>query len=167
MIEDIKINDNTVIRSASQQDIDTVESNLRRGDFEECAIVGDRDAWHAKVQEFERCYSIWNSNKLVGYCGVLIPPGQTALTTSRWLCFLSTVWANSIKVSFVRNSRKVMKEIIARCPDYVEEFLSMPMADYRGSVIWHERVLKMHRKGECEILGHKHIIYTISRKDVE
>jgi hypothetical protein len=71
-----------------------------------------------------------------------------------------------MKVSFVKDSRAVMREIVRHTPEHVTRFISMPAAAYRGSVIWHERVLKMHRNQTVIINDHEHIIYTIDRKEV-
>lgn len=160
---EIKVTERAMMRPATQEDIDLVEATLREGDRAECEIFAD---WHQDIADFEDCWAIFGHGKLVGYCGVMVHPGQTALAPTRWLCFLSTQAVDGMKVSFVKDSRAVMREIVRRTPEHVTRFISMPSAAYHGSVIWHERVLKMHRAQEVLIKKHKHIVYTIDRKDV-
>lgn len=156
----------STIRPSTQRDIDEVELTLREGDRRECEILGSREAWHQKVENFESCWTIHINGKLVGYCGVAIPLGKTSLYPVRWLCFLSTTNADKMKVSFVKNSRSVLKAIIASTPSHVSIFLSMPMAAYRGSVIWHKRILKMQEINHCNLFGHEHILFKITRKEI-
>lgn len=163
---EIKVTERAMIRPATQEDIDRVEATLRAGDRAECEIFGDKSAYHAKVSEFEQCWAIYGRGELVGYCGVLITPGTTALAPTRWLCFLSTEAVNGMKISFVRDSRAVMKAIVERTPEHVTRFYSMPMSSYHGSIIWHERILKMKKSSVVMVNGHEHTLYTIERKEV-
>jgi hypothetical protein len=160
---EIKVTERAMIRPATQEDIDLVEATLRDGDRAECEIFAN---WHQDIADFEKCWAIFGHGKLVGYCGVMVHSGQTALAPVRWLCFLSTQAVDTMKVSFVKDSRAVMREIVRHTPEHVTRFISMPAAAYRGSVIWHERVLKMHRNQTVIINDHEHIIYTIDRKEV-
>lgn len=162
---EIHVTERAMIRPATQEDIDSAEANLRAGDKAECEIFGEKSVWHARVEDFESCWAIFGRGKLVGYCGVMIQPGTTALSPLRWLCFLSTEAVDKMRVSFVKDSRAVMKQIINKTPDHVHTFYSMPAATYHGSIIWHERVLKMRRFKNSVVNGHKHIIYTIGRKE--
>lgn len=164
---EIQVTERAMIRPATQEDIDLVEETLRDGDRAECEIFGPHKMWHQDIEDFEECWAIFGHNKLVGYCGVYIEPGQTILSPIRWLCFLSTQAVDGMKISFVKDSHAVMREIVRRTKGHVTRFVSMPMADYRGAVIWHERVLKMHRFKTVKIYNHEHIIYTIERKEVE
>jgi hypothetical protein len=163
---EIQVTERAMIRPATQEDIDLVEETLRDGDRAECEIFGPHKMWHQDIEDFEECWAIFGHGKPVGYCGVMVHPGQTALAPVRWLCFLSTQAVDGMKISFVKDSRAVMREIVRRTKEHVTRFISMPAAAYHGSVIWHERVLKMHRSQEVLINNHKHIIYTIDRKEV-
>jgi hypothetical protein len=163
---ELRVTERAMMRPATQEDIDLVEVTLRAGDRAECEIFGPRKMWHQDIDDFEECWAIFGHGKLVGYCGVYIEPGQTALSPARWLCFLSTQAADTMKVSFVRHSRAVLKEIVKRTSEHVETFLSMPMNAYRGSIIWHERVLKMHKSREAMINNHPHTIFYTTRKEV-
>lgn len=163
---EIKVTERAMMRPATQEDIDLVEATLRAGDRAECEIFGDKSAYHAKVDDFETCWAIFGYGKLVGYCGVLITPGTTALAPTRWLCFLSTESVDKMKISFVRDSIAVMKVIIERTPEHVTRFYSMPMSEYRGSIIWHERILKMKKSSVVMVNGHEHTLYTIERKEI-
>lgn len=163
---EVQVTERAMMRPATQEDIDLVEDTLRAGDRAECEIFGPRKKWHQDLDDFEECWAIFGHGKLVGYCGVYIEPGQTILSPVRWLCFLSTQAVDGMKISFVKDSRAVMREIVRRTKEHVTRFVSMPMADYHGSIIWHERVLKMHRFKIVEIYKHDHVIYTIERKEV-
>jgi hypothetical protein len=156
----------STIRPSTQRDIDEVELTLREGDRRECEILGSREIWHQKLENFESCWTIHINGKMVGYCGVGIPIGGTALSPIRWLCFLSTTNVDSMKLSFVKESRNVLKAIIESTPSYVTTFYSMPMADYRGSVIWHKRILKMQEINHFNIFGHEHILFKTTRKEM-
>lgn len=160
---ELRVTERAMMRPATQEDIDLVEASLRAGDRAECEIFAD---WHQDIADFEDCWAIFGHGKLVGYCGVMVHPGQTALAPVRWLCFLSTQAVDAMKVSFVKDSRAVMREIVRRTPEHVTRFISMPAVAYHGSVIWHERVLNMHRDQTVLIENHEHIIYTIDRKEV-
>ena len=160
---EITVTERATMRTATQEDIDRVEATLRAGDRAECEIFED---WHQDINEFETCWAIYGSGELIGYCGVLITPGTTALAPTRWLCFLSTESADKMKISFVRDSRAVMKAIIERAPEHVTRFYSMPMSEYRGSIIWHERILKMKKCAVVMVNGHEHTLYTIERKEI-
>lgn len=162
----IHVTAKTMIRSATQEDINNVEESLRVGDLAECEIVGSRDQWHQNISDFEQCWAVFIQDHLVGYCGIMIHPGETALSRNRWICFLSTTEADQMKITFVKDSRAVLKAIVERTLSHVDTFLTAPSAEYAGSVIWHERVLKMHRTSSFLYNNHEHYVYQIDRKEI-
>ena len=160
---EIELEHGVTIGPSVQADIDYVEDNFRDGDrMEHESLGGGRTVLDA----FERCWTIRIRGKIVGYCGVMLFPGDSILSARRVLCFMSCENANAAKVTFVRMSRAVMREIAARTPSWVTEFHSSPDSEYRGSLIWHERVLNMHRVGAIVYKGRELVHYTISRKEI-
>ena len=160
---EITLEHGVTIKPSVQADIDYVEDNFRDGDrMEHESLGGGRTMLNA----FEQCWTISIRGKIVGYCGVMLFPGEPVLSARRVLCFMSCGNANAAKVTFVRMSRAVMREIAARTPSWVAEFHSSPDSEYRGSLIWHERVLNMHRVGTIAYRGRELVHYIIFRKEV-
>ena len=146
-----------------QADIDYVEVNFRAGDrMEHEALGGGRTL----LESFEQCWTIRIAGSIVGYCGIMLFPGDPMLSPRRILCFMSCENANRAKVTFVRMSRSVMREIVGRTPSWVTEYHSSPDSQYRGSLIWHERVLNMHRVGAIRFRGRELVHYMIYRKEI-
>lgn len=159
----IKVTDDVELETANQADIDYVTENFRDGDRAECeAFGGGGDT----LDLFERCWVVRIRGKVVGYCGVARVPGASWLSPYRFLCFMSCREADRMKVAFVRNSRAVMRAVVERTPPWVETFLSAPLAEYRGTIIWHERVLGMHRMGARPHNGHEVVFYAKSREEI-
>ncbi len=155
---------NVTLEPSSQDDIDYVENNFRLGDRMEHESMGNRST---SIDMFEQCWTIKIKGKIVGYCGVALFAGDSPLAERRILCFMSCENANKAKVTFVRASRLVMTEIVSRSHPWVREFHSAPDQEYRGSVIWHERTLKMHYLGNIEFNNCTLRHYVVFRKELE
>lgn len=84
----------------------------------------------------------------------------------RWLCYMSCGNAEKYRYMYVRQSREVMRRIVAETPGYVEEFRSLPAARYAQSVKWHERVLKMRRLGTARLNGEDFALFAATRREV-
>ena len=168
-----------VLSPSTQEEVDYVVAHYRAGERLEHEAAGGGPV---ALGAFESCFSIRLSclmdrpppegadgrrlDALVGYCGVMRFPHDAPLSYRRVLCFMSCENANRAKVTFVRYSRATLAAIARACPPWVTEFHSAPDAEYRGSLIWHERVLRMHRLGELPFRGRTLIHYAILRKEL-
>jgi len=159
----IDLPNDTVVETATQSDIDYVVENYREEDRKENDVFTTE---HDRVDMFEQCWAISHKGKLIGYCGIMTLPGETLLSPRRFICFMTCENANKVKVAFVKMSRAVMKEIVSRTDEWVETFFSAPVEEYHGSIIWHERVLKMRRIGESFFNNHKIIHFSTTKKEV-
>lgn len=160
----VEIGDGVSIADSTQEDIDYVEANFREGEKVEHESLG---GGRTMLGIFERCWTVRNGEDIIGYCGVAIPDGDTVLSNLRFLCYMSCTNADRVKVKYVRWSRRVMREIVARTRPWTDTYLSLPNVRYRGSVIWHERVLKMRCLREEEWRGERFKIFATTRKEVE
>ena len=59
-----------------------------------------------------------------------------------------------------------MREIVRRTRPWVNTFLSLPNVKYPGSVIWHERVLKMHFERLVHFKNETFKLFTATRKEL-
>ena len=160
----IEIGDGVTIEDSVQEDVDWIESHFREGDrLEHEALGGGRTT----LDIFERCWTVRNGDDIIGYCGIAIPDGDTVLSNLRFLCYMSCVNADKAKVKYVKMSRPVMRAVVARTPPWVDTYLSLPNVKYRGSVIWHERVLKMRCLREETWRGETFKLFAATRKEVE
>lgn len=158
----MKIGNETELVPSVQEDIDYVEANFRDGDrLEHESLGGGRTL----LSMFEECWTVRHKGEIIGYCGIGVPGGETFLSPERYLCYMSCMNAEKHKIAYVKLSRAVMKAIVAETPNYVDYFKSLPNLAYHGSVIWHERVLKMKRIREIEYRGERFILFGISREE--
>lgn len=153
----------TVIEEATQDFIDYIAENYREEDRKENDVFTTE---HDKVDMFEQCWAISHKGAPIGYCGIMIVPGETVLSSRRYVCFMTCENANKIKIAFVRMSRRVMKAIVGETRPWVTTFCSAPVEDYHGSIIWHERVLKMRRVKESVFHNHRIIHFETTRNEV-
>lgn len=160
----IDIGDGVTIEDSTQEDIDYVESNFREGDKVEHESLG---GGRTMLDIFERCWTVRNGEDIIGYCGVAIPDGDTVLSNIRFLCYMSCTNADKAKVKYVKMSRRVMKAIVAQTRPWIDTYLSLPNVKYHGSVIWHERVLKMRCLREDVWRGETFKLFVTTRKEVE
>ena len=165
MNERIEIADGVTIAESVQEEVDWIEAHFREGDRLEHEALGGGRTVIADL--FEQCWTVRNGEDLIGYCGVAIPDGDTVLSPRRFLCYMSCTNADKAKVKYVKSSRPVMKAIVARTRPWADEFLSLPNVKYRGSVIWHERVLKMRCLQEIVWKGETFKLFETTRKEVE
>ena len=152
------------IEDSVQEDVDWIEAHFREGDRLEHEALGGGRTVIADL--FERCWTVRNGEDLIGYCGVAIPDGSTVLSPERWLCYMSSVNADRAKLKYVKMSRPVMREIVSRTQPWVDTYLSLPNVKYRGSVIWHERVLKMRCLKEITWRGETFKLFCATRKEI-
>lgn len=160
----IDIGMGVTIEESVQEDVDWIEDHFREGDRIEHEALGGGRTVIADL--FEQCWTVRNGEDLIGYCGVAIPDGSTVLSPERFLCYMSCVNADKAKVKYVRMSRPVMREIVARTKPWAETFLSLPNVRYHGSVVWHERVLKMHRLRTVRFMEEDFILFKTTRTEV-
>lgn len=153
----------TRVEPATQADIDWVEAHYREGDRRGHEALG---GGRTTLGMFESCWAIRHRGALIGYCGVALPTGETWFGAKRWLCYMSATTADKVKLAYVKMSRRVMAAVVAETPPHVTTFLSAPLADYAGSVRWHERVLKMRRAGEAVYKGVRFALFATTRKEV-
>ena len=162
--ERIEIGMGVTIAPSVQDDVDWVEAHFREGDRIEHESLGGGRTVIADL--FEQCWTVRRGEDIIGYCGVAIPQGDTILSPFRYLCYMSSKVADSMKLTYVKMSRAVMRAIVERTRPWVETFLSLPNVRYRGSVIWHERVLKMHCCWEPEWRGERFKLFKATRKEI-
>ena len=160
----IDIGRGTVLGPSTQEDIDYVEANFREGERMEQAVFGSP---RTMLGDFESCWTVRHKGDVIGYFGVMIPRGMGVFAPCRWLCYMSCENANKYKLTYVRQSREVLKRVVAEVPDYVTEFRSLPAERYAMSVKWHERVLKMRRLGTAVMNGERFAVFGITRKEIE
>lgn len=159
----IELDMGVTLEESVQEDIDYVETHFREGDrLEHESLGGDPTS----IDEFEQCWTIRHDGDIIGFCGVAIPDGTTILGPERFLCYMSTTHADKVKLTYVKMSRRVMQEIVARTRPWVDVFLSLPNSEYRGSVIWHERVLKMARLCPVRFRGQDFVLFKTTRSEV-
>ena len=164
LIVKVEVGEGVTIEDSVQEDVDWIEAHFREGDrLEHEALGGGRTV----IKDlFERCWTVRNGEDLIGYCGVAIPDGSSVLSPERFLCYMSSVNADKAKVKYVKMSRRVMQEIVSRVQPWVDVFLSLPNVNYRGSVIWHERVLKMACLKEMTWRGETFKLFRATRKEI-
>lgn len=160
----IELDMGVTIEPSVQEDVDWVEAHFREGDRLEHESLGGGRTVIADL--FEQCWTARFGDDIVGYCGVAIPDGSTVLSPERWLCYMSSVNADKAKIKYVKMSRPVMREIVARTKPWVETFMSLPNVRYRGSVIWHERVLKMRRIKTVRFMNEDFVLFKTTRSEV-
>lgn len=160
----IELDMGVTIEPSVQEDVDWVEAHFREGDRLEHESLGGGRTVIADL--FEQCWTARFGDDIVGYCGVAIPEGSTVLSHERWLCYMSSVNADKAKIKYVKMSRPVMREIVARTRPWVDTFLSLPNVRYRGSVIWHERVLKMRRIKTVRFMNEDFVLFKTTRSEV-
>lgn len=158
----IDIGNETVIETATQEDIDYVEANFREGERLEHQVFGGR---RTRLSDFESCWTIRHKGDVIGYFGVAVPREATAFFPGRWMCYMSCENAEKYKYMYVKQSREVMRRVVGQLPEYVSELRSLPAARYEKSVKWHERVLRMHRMGTVNLNGEDFVMFCISRKE--
>ena len=158
----IELGYETVIETATQDDIDYVEENFREGERQEHQVFGGK---RTRLSDFETCWTVRHKGDVIGYFGVAIPRESTPFHPARWLCYMSCMNADKYKYMYVKQSRAVMRKVIEGLPEYVTEFLSLPAEKYEKSVRWHERVLRMHRMKTVELNGERFVVFGISRKE--
>ena len=160
----IELDMGVTIEPSVQEDVDWVESHFREGDRLEHESLGGGRTMIDDL--FEQCWTIRIGDDIIGYCGVAIPDGSTVLSPERFLCYMSSVNADKAKIKYVKMSRPVMREIVARTKPWVDTYLSLPNVKYHGSVIWHERVLKMERLQTVRFMGEDFILFKTTRSEV-
>ena len=158
----IELGYETVIETATQDDIDYVEENFREGERQEHQVFGGR---RTRLSDFETCWTIRHKGDIIGYFGVAVPHEATVHFPGRWLCYMSCANADKYKFMYVKQSREVMRKVIEGLPEHINDFRSMPAEKYEKSVKWHERVLRMHRMTTVEYNGERFVIFGISRKE--
>ena len=159
----IDCGDGVYLRKATQEDVDWVESHLREGDAKEHAFAeGGSD-----VEKFRTCWAVLADGYLVGYLGGDIMPHESAISRRRFVFFLSTTAVERIRVKYVRKSRDVLRAFARTAPKWVDEFVTVPLADYTGAVRWLERTLGFRRTGTCVWKGAEFLIYSKKRKELE
>ena len=160
----IELGMGVTIEESVQEDVDWIEAHFREGDrIEHEALGGGRTVIG---DLFEQCWTVRNGDDLIGYCGVAIPDGSSVLSNDRFLCYMSSVNADKAKLKYVKMSRPVMREVVARTKPWVENYLSLPNVRYRGSVLWHERVLKMRCLQEIRWRGETFKLFQATRKEI-
>lgn len=159
----IELDMGMTLEPSVQEDIEYTEANYREGDRMSHESLGGTPT---RLETFEQCWTVRHDGDVLGYCGVAIPDGTTVLGPERFLCYMSTTHVDRIKVTYVKMSRRIMQAIVARARPWVDVLLSLPHAKYRGSVIWHERVLKMHPLQEVHFMGEDFILFKTTRSEV-
>ena len=161
--EFIDCGDGVVLKTSTQDEVVWVEDHLREGDRREHAFADG----HSDVRKFRACFTVWADGKIIGYIGGGSLPHESDMSRRRFVFYLSTTEADRIKVRYVRKSRDVLRAFARTAPKWVDEFVTVPLADYTGAVRWLERVLGFTRTGSCEWRGAEFLVYSIKRKELE
>lgn len=147
----------------SEEICEYVELNLREGDRMERDFGGGT----LRLPENAPSFAVVVDGKIFGVGGFMLPADQTTLSNVRVVWFLSTEHVNGRKIYFVKNSRRVLKEMALSLPDWVDTIVAAPMNDYTMSVVWLERVIGMRKVKEVEHQGAKFSLMVMSRKELE
>lgn len=154
---------------ATEADFAWVNAHLRGMDrFEQQHFIRIGDIQRPDSPDMlERAWTIRMGGEVVGYVGLQVPPGMTALSRLRFMPMLSTEAARLRPVDYARLSRPVLAWVVRQAPPWVEAFLSAPLARYAASVRWHERTMGWRRVAEYDVGGERAVLFTISRSEVE
>ena len=66
----IELGHETVIETATQEDIDYVEENFREGERAEHRVFGGK---RTQLSDFETCWTVRHRGDVIGYFGIAIP----------------------------------------------------------------------------------------------
>ena len=109
----------TRLETSTQEDLDYIQANFREGERMEQEAV---EAGHDTLDLFEQCFTVWYKDERIGYCGIMLQPGQTILSPSRFVAYMSCENANRHKFYYVKQSRKVLKAVVDQVQPWVSEF---------------------------------------------
>ena len=153
----------TVCYAATRADFDRLNADMREEDRAECRVFGmDGD----DGRNWDEAVAIEIAGELVGIVGFGKFADGNELSRERMMFFLTTnaVWRH--RVAFVKSSRPVMRWAMnTLLPSWVNTVFSFPIATYRGSVEWQERVLGFAAYGIVAFNGIRHV-GMIKRKGV-
>ena len=153
---------------ATEADFAWVNAHLRGMDrFEQQHFIRIGDIPRPDSPDMlERAWTIRMGGEVVGYVGLQVPPGMTALSRLRFMPMLSMSQAQKMTLS-LPESRARAAWVVRQAPPWVEAFLSAPLARYAASVRWHERTMRWRRVAEYDVGGERAVLFTISRSEVE
>ena len=162
-MDNIDLGDGVTLTPSTQADFDVVNANLRAGDLAETKVFdfGRPD----RLDDMERSWTIRDGSNIVGFVALKAFGDESLLSKNRFLVQLTTNYVWKIKLKYVRYSRAVLKAVCERAPGWVTDFWTMPMKAYSGAVRWDERILKMHKVMELDIVGVPHVLFHITREE--
>ena len=163
MDEVINLGDGVTLTKSTKADFDYINAHLREGDAAEQRVFGE--GFQDSIELTERSWTIRDGAAVVGYLATVVMRGDTPLSPRRLLAEMTTNYVSSIKIKYVKFSRRVLKAVVEHSAPWITDFYTMPMASYVGAVKWDERILRMRKIGVVPINGIDHIIFHISRKE--
>lgn len=167
----IDIGDGVWLRPATGEDIAWAHAHLREGDRMEHALCDGED-----VPAFARRgdgaplpgeMAVVADGRLVGYAGMVPLAHESHLSRRRFVYYLSTEVADTMRVRYVRRSRDAMRAFLRTAPAWVDEFVTVPMLRYAGAVRWLERILGFRRVESFTWRGERFAVHSVSRRDIE
>lgn len=151
---------------ATKKELEYVRAHYREQDRREAEIVPD-EALDPKY--FDEVFTVRIGQDIVGYFGLMVPMDASPMCDLRYMVFMSSEGANKHKLAFVKGSRWVMRFVVARSPEWVSKFRSIPLGSYHMSVKWQMRVLGLHFMGTMPVPNHpeeQYVVLEASRKEI-
>lgn len=156
-----------LLRQATQEEVDYVERNYREGDRHEQEVAGAAGE-RVLLSEFDACWTAFAGGDVLGYFGVMYMPGESHLSRTRALCFMSCTNVDRHRLAFVKSSRDAVRWVVRQCPPWTDRFVTWPLESYAGSVRWQEKVLGMRRTAYVPAGdGERYVVMEITRQEVE
>lgn len=160
----IWLDDGVTLVESTQADYDWINAHLREWDRREAEVFdGGRPD---RLSDMERSWTIRDGENVVGFFATRTFADESVLSRRRFLVELTTDYVWKIKVKYVRFSRAVFRAVVENAPTWVDEFYTLPMKAYTGTVKWQERILGLRRLREVEIEGIPHVLLGTTRKEV-
>ena len=161
----IWLGEGVTMTGSTQADFDFINARLRAADYAETQVfdAGRPDA----LADMERSWTIRDGAYVVGFIASRIFADQSPMAHQRFIVQLTTEYVWRIKMKYVRFSRAVLRAFVENAPAWVTDFYTLPMKAYTGAVRWDERILRMHRVREVDVEGVPHVLFHITRQEVE
>ena len=154
------------LRPATQEDVDYVEANFRAGERRERELA-DADGVRTLVGDHEQCWTVVAPNgDVLGYLGTLVMPGESVMSRTRGVSYMSCANVDRHVLSFVKATAPAFAWLVERCPPWVDTFRAWPAASFERSVVWQKRILRMREIGRVPVKDDFLVILETTRREV-